>query len=66
MRKMSLSVVSVLWLSLLISCASTPDVPVCTEINPERGWCTNTISDVEFFIDEENPYTFPGMDEPMT
>lgn len=28
-----------------------------------RGWCTNTISDVEFFIDEEHPHSFSGSED---
>jgi hypothetical protein len=42
-----------------------PDVPVCVEISPTRGWCTYTISDREFFIDDENPWNIEG-EEPMT
>lgn len=53
-----LSILLVLSSSYLISCASVPDKPVCVEINPSRGWCTNTISDKEFWIDEKN--TFEG------
>jgi hypothetical protein len=31
------------------------------EISPSRGFCTNTVSDKEFEINDENPYTFtPG------
>ena len=43
-------------LSLLLNgCATTPpDVPICTELSMTRGFCTNTISDKSFFIDEEN------------
>ena len=42
-------------LSLLGSgCASTPDVPICIEINPHKGWCTYTVSDKEFYVDEVN------------
>lgn len=51
----------VLLLGLLISgCASVPDVPVCTEIHMSKGWCTNTVSDVEFFIYDKNPHSFSG------
>lgn len=46
---------SCLWLSLLLSACATvpPDVPICTELSMTRGFCTNTISDKSFFIDEE-------------
>lgn len=43
----------------LLSCATKPpDEPVCIELSMERGWCTNTISAKEFFVDEENPHDF--------
>lgn len=48
---------SCLLLSLLleVGCATKPpDVPICTELSMTRGFCTNTISDKSFFIDEEN------------
>lgn len=55
MLKKSLLIPFVLWSSLLANCAtSPPDVPVCTEIHQARGWCTNTITDVEFFVDDTN------------
>lgn len=52
---MNLSRSLFLSLSLLLSgCATTPpDVPICTELSMTRGFCTNTISDKSFFIDEE-------------
>lgn len=31
----------------------------------EKGWCTNTISDVEFYIDEARPHDF-GDGKPKT
>jgi hypothetical protein len=44
-------------LSLLLSCTTgAPDVPVCTELDMGRGWCTNSISDKEFYIDDKHPY----------
>lgn len=46
-----------LLLSLLLEagCATKPpDVPICTELSMTRGFCTNTISDKSFFVDEEN------------
>ncbi len=51
-------IASAVWLSLLTSCAGTPDVLVCTEINPVRGWCTKTVSDEETFVDDAHPYKF--------
>lgn len=38
-------------------CASIPDVPICTEISINKGWCTNTISNVEYYVEDnkENP-----------
>lgn len=42
---------------LVFSCSSVPDVPVCVELDVNRGWCTNTISDVEYYVEDnsENP-----------
>lgn len=52
--------ISLLLAIALSGCAHTPDVLVCTEINMTRGWCTKTISDEEFFVDEAHPYAFDG------
>lgn len=56
MPKKSLSLLLGILLSLLTSCASVPDVPVCVEINPTKAWCTNTVSEKEFYIDDAHPY----------
>lgn len=47
-------------LSMLLSGCATmpPDVPICMEVSPVQGWCTYTISDKEFYIDDEHPYSF--------
>ena len=37
---------------LLQSCASVPDVYVCTQLDINRGWCTKTISDEEFIVEK--------------
>ncbi len=51
----------------LSSCAgSPPDVPLCVEISPTRGWCTNTVSNKEFEINDKNPYSFSEGQKPMT
>lgn len=44
----------------LAGCTHIPDKPVCMEISMTRGFCTNTVSDKEFFIDEDHPYSFTG------
>lgn len=52
--------------ALLLSCTTKPpDVPLCVEINLSKGWCTYTIEDKEFFIDEEHPYSF-SKEKPKT
>ena len=38
---------------LNFKCASVPDVPACIELGPNKGWCTYTISDKEFFVDDD-------------
>lgn len=39
-------------LILLSNCATPPDVPVCTELIPnKKAYCTFTISDKEFMLD---------------
>lgn len=46
---------------LLSSCAhAPPDKPICIELDIARGWCTNTISGTEFYIDDAHPYSFSG------
>ncbi len=40
---------------LMCSCASVPDVPICVEIHQAKGFCTNTVSDKDYYIDEKNP-----------
>lgn len=50
---------------LLSGCASVPDVPVCVEINQVKGFCTNTVSDKDYEIDEQHPVAF-GDEKPMT
>lgn len=47
-------------LSLTVSCASTPNVPVCTELSVSKAFCTYTIEDKDFIIDDEHPYSFTG------
>jgi len=49
----SLLLFVILFVLLLSGCASSPpDVPVCVEITMDRGYCTNTISAKEFYVDE--------------
>jgi hypothetical protein len=50
---------------LLASCAHVPDVPVCVEINQVKGFCTNTISDHDYVIDEQHPVALNG-EKPKT
>jgi len=58
--KKSLLIASVLSLSLLTNCAHMPDEPACVEIHNTKGWCTNMVSDVEFYVDEKRPHSFSG------
>lgn len=37
--------------SLLVSCASPPDVPSCAPITEDIGYCIFSISDKEFYVD---------------
>jgi hypothetical protein len=59
-RKLLLKILSLLalgsLLSLVTSCASIPDEPVCFEISPVEGYCVNTISSTEFRVNEAQPY----------
>lgn len=42
-------------LSTIASCLSPPDVPMCVETEYDKeGWCTYTIKEEEFFVDNEN------------
>lgn len=62
MLKKPLLISFALSLSLQISgCAvAPPDGPVCTEIELTRGWCTNSISNTEFYIDDKHPWSPTG------
>lgn len=51
MLRLNSFLIFALSLSLQISCASVPDVPVCTEIHMSKGFCTHTISNKEEFIE---------------
>lgn len=56
-----------LLLSLLLSgCASIPDKPVCVELSPVKGFCTNTVSDKDFIIDETHPAVLEEGQKPQT
>ena len=37
---------------LIVGCASAPDVPICVELTPAKSFCTNTISDKDFYISD--------------
>ena len=52
-------------LSTLLACSSTfalscshkpPDKPICIELDIDRGWCKQTLSDKEFFVDDDHPF----------
>lgn len=60
------SLAAALTLAVLTSCAHVPDVPICVEINQTKGFCTNTISDKDYDIDEKHAVAFDGDDKPMT
>lgn len=46
-------------LSLItFSCAKVPDVPLCKEITPDKGYCSNTLSPGGFYVDDARPYAF--------
>ncbi len=47
-------------LAVLTSCASVPNVPVCVEINQVHGFCTDTIADHDYEIDEQHPVSLNG------
>lgn len=49
--------VTMLGLILLNSCAVTPpDIFLCTEIHPNKGFCVRTISSKEFEITKDKKY----------
>jgi hypothetical protein len=57
LNKNSLLLLSLL-LSLVTSCASIREIdkPICVEINLSKAFCTYTISNKDFFIDDDNHY----------
>ena len=40
-------------LSTALSCATPPDVPVCTALDSGRGFCTYTISEKDYVVEGE-------------
>lgn len=54
MQKKSLLMLSALSLSLICSCASAPDVPICVPLSYDKGYCVNTVSDKEQIVDDTN------------
>lgn len=57
--KKNLSSLLIISLSLIVfSCASVPDVPICKEITPDKGYCSWTLSPGGFIVDEEHPHAF--------
>ena len=42
--------------ALLLSCASVPNTPVCTQLSPDRGFCVYTIEEKEFLWDDEHKF----------
>lgn len=51
---MKLKLSFVLLLSLLTSCSSVPDIPACTRLGVDRGFCVWTISNREEEINDTN------------
>lgn len=64
--KSQTSLIAAFTLAVLTSCAHVPDVPVCVEINQVKGFCTNTISDKDYVIDEEHPVALEAGEKPQT
>lgn len=57
MLKQKNFIIHLLFLILVSGCAvAPPDVPLCVEINLSKGWCTSTISNKEYFVDDEHPF----------
>lgn len=67
-RNGSLPLLMTLLSLIACSCATVPDVPICKEINPDKGWCSHTLSAGGFYVDEDHPYAFDPKkpDEKMT
>jgi len=57
MQKPSLKISSTILCAFLLSACQTspPNIPVCTEITMNRGWCINTISGDGFDVDDSHP-----------
>lgn len=43
---------------ILNGCVTPPSVPACAEISPSEGYCVNTMTDEEFYINDE--FKFEG------
>lgn len=53
-KTLSIRLVFLLSFILCSGCASVPDVPVCIDLDQERGYCINTISNKEFYVDQSH------------
>lgn len=52
--------------TFLTACAHLPDKPVCVEINMGKGFCTDTISDKDYYIDDQHPAALEEGGKPQT
>lgn len=56
MKKILLIVFAILQSFLISSCASVPDVPICKELELNRAYCIHTLSNKEYYVDDEHPF----------
>lgn len=54
MRKKLKSTLLVSLFLCVSSCATPPDVPICTELSPTLGWCGHTVTNKEFLVEGED------------
>lgn len=53
MQKKKWLVLFAISLNFLVSgCATAPNVPICVELGPSRGFCTWTIEDKDQYVDD--------------
>lgn len=58
LKKFSLKLLMISLSLIVFSCATVPNVPICKELDPDRGYCSWTLQKGGFYVDEAHPYAF--------
>ena len=65
-RRSLLQLLLILFALIITSCTQVPNVPICKELTPTKGYCVYTISGDSFYVSDDLPYDFKGDGKKMT